>query len=102
MIERFEVPYPFSVKKDGRIQSCKKLKRSTFGAVISKCGRYIEPIELEDGCLVVDFYLNRKYRQYVHRLVAEKFLANPNNYEHVLFKDGDPKNCNVSNLEWCP
>lgn len=39
--------------------------------------------------------------RYLHRIVAETFLPNPNNYSVVNHKDGDRSNCSLDNLEWC-
>lgn len=39
--------------------------------------------------------------QSVHRVIANTFLENKNNYPDVNHKDGNKLNNNVDNLEWC-
>lgn len=38
---------------------------------------------------------------YLHRLVAQAFIPNPNNYKEVNHIDNHPWNNRVDNLEWC-
>lgn len=43
----------------------------------------------------------KKYWFSVHRLVAEIFIPNPNNYPVVNHIDNNPRNNCANNLEWC-
>ena len=51
---------------------------------------------------IVVLYKNKKPKTFpIHKLVAEYFLENPNNYYCVNHKDGNKLNNNIENLEWC-
>ena len=64
--------------------------------------RILNPIEHSQGYLTVILYKNGKIKNYkIHRLVAEVFIPNPNNYPCVNHKDENPSNNCVDNLEWC-
>lgn len=58
----------------------------------SKSGKYITAILSKNG---------KQIGKSVHRLVAETFIPNPNNYPCVNHKDENPHNNSIENLEWC-
>jgi hypothetical protein len=43
----------------------------------------------------------KQHWKLVHRLVAQAFLPNPNNYTEVNHKDENKENNSITNLEWC-
>jgi hypothetical protein len=44
---------------------------------------------------------NKRYMRYIHRLVAECYIPNPDKLPEVNHKDGNKANNTVNNLEWC-
>lgn len=50
----------------------------------------------------VSLYKDGEYKHlYVHRLVAQAFIPNPQGFELINHKDEDGTNNVVNNLEWC-
>ena len=81
----------YAVTKTGRIYS-------------HKSGKWTElkPQTDTDGYQQVRLFNNGSGRlTFVHRIVAETFLNKSTFCNEVNHKDGDKKNNNVKNLEWC-
>ena len=56
----------------------------------------------KDGYHEISLYKDgKRTTKKVHRLVAECFLPNPNNYPEINHKDENKDNNTFNNLEWC-
>ena len=89
----------YQVSNLGNIKSLRKLRNGTN--VILK-EKLLKPGRLKYGHLSVVLTKNRITKTFrVHRLVAEAFIPNPNNYPVINHKDENPSNNAITNLEWC-
>ena len=60
----------------------------------------LKPTDNGRGYQIVSLNKNGRKNKYVHRLVAEAFIDNPENKKEVNHKDLNKKNNCVDNLEW--
>lgn len=75
---------------------------STNGRVLSyKSGRQHELKPSDNGHGYLTVSIGARNPRYIHGLVAETYIPNPNGYSEINHIDGNKKNNHVSNLEWC-
>lgn len=84
----------YQVSNLGRIKSLPRKTKNQFG----KKELIMKQIYDKYGYKVISIKGKTKK---VHRIVAEAFLKNINNYPIVNHKDGNKANNKVDNLEWC-
>ena len=77
---------------------------------VTSCGKvwsyrrqkFLKPQEGKDRYLYVNLIVKRKAKRCaIHRLVAEAYLPNPNNYPQVNHIDECGTHNWLNNLEWC-
>lgn len=74
---------------------------SSYGRVLGKRGNIRKLCVKKDGRLAVIISVNGKQKEFlIHRLVAQAFIPNPNNYPEIHHKDKNYQNNRADNLEW--
>ena len=87
----------YLISNYGRVKSL-----SRPGANKSKGVMILKESKRKNGYCKVDLYRDGQgFTKSIHRLVAEAFIPNPNNYPYINHKDEDKTNNRVDNLEWC-
>lgn len=90
-----------SISNTGIVKSNERIINTSTGIRKYK-EKILAPKITSDGHLRVTLCNCGKHKRvFVHRLVAEAFIPNPNNFPVINHKDENPLNNNVDNLEWC-
>lgn len=71
------------------------------GKVFNSKGHQLSLWKGNNGYLKVKLRIDGKPKdRYIHRLVAQAFVPNPDNLPQVKHKDDNKTNCHYTNLEW--
>ena len=92
MFKKLKINSNYSIDENGNIRNDKR--GTLVSQWVSKQGK---------GYYCVSLYFGHKKQGNfgVHRLLAQAFIPNPNNYDEVNHIDGNTKNNALTNLEWC-
>ena len=92
----------YQVSNLGRVKSLSRRIVYKDGREYNYPSKVLKNQKISTGYIGVMLYGVDGNKQYfVHRLVAETFIPNPNNLSDVNHKDGCKTNNILSNLEWC-
>lgn len=92
----------YEISNLGRVKRLSYYKNVCNGGKQHCNERVLKPQKRKRGYLAVTLSKHGKIKSFlVHRLVAEAFVPNPNNYPQVNHKDENPTNNEATNLEWC-
>lgn len=93
----------YQVSNLGRIKSLSRFKKcgkeNTIGYIKPEC--ILKPNKQKSGYCYITLKGKQTKFTTIHRLVAQAFIPNPNDYPCVNHKDENKSNNNVYNLEWC-
>lgn len=91
----------YQISNLGRIKSLQRTKKHKSGGIQVVKARIKAQKFNKDGYLMVELCKDSKsYTRYVHRLVAQVFILNPDNKRTVNHKKGNITDNRSSELEW--
>lgn len=92
----------YEINKAGQIRSATRIFTDSKGRVYTYKGNIITTRIDRAGypTLVIKNALGKRGTQYIHRLVANNFIANPHNKKFCNHKNGIKTDYSLLNLEW--
>lgn len=92
----------YEVSNLGNVRSIDRIVKTKKDTVKIIKGKQHKLTLTKSGYISVTLYKDSKQKSFrVHRLVAEAFIPNPNNFSQVNHIDENKSNNCVTNLEWC-
>ncbi len=92
----------YQVSNFGNVKSLDRIVNKLNSISYLRKGKICTQSKSNLGYMTVGFTINnKKVNKYVHKLVAEAFITNENNYPQVNHMDCDKTNNRMYNLEWC-
>jgi len=95
----------YQISNYGRVKSLKRktYRENRYGhTFLNHNEKILKNNTRKDGYVNTTLYKDGKAKSYaIHRLVAQHFVINPNNYKEINHKDENKTNNFAGNLEWC-
>lgn len=92
----------YQISSYGRVKSKERITQIKNGIYARRKEKILKLFHNKKGYAQTILYKDKKpHPVKIHRLVAQHFITNPENKPQVNHIDGNKKNNQVENLEWC-
>lgn len=93
----------YEISNMGRIRSIGRIiLRSNKKGILPKKGIILkQKINAEGYCIILLYKNTKRKKFFLHRLVANAFILNPDNKPYINHKNAVKTDNKVDNLEWC-
>lgn len=92
----------YQINRAGQIKRLDAIITDSNGIDFFRKGKIISNRKHKNGYIQTTLTENGiQYTKFIHVLLAEAFIPNPNNLYLVNHKDENPSNNSLDNLEWC-